>query len=80
MAQRRGGYQGTFERCNRPGCGCIASKWSVYSWRMLCNNCLSIERAAALAQEQAKAEQDALEQDYADDYETRRDLRAGAVQ
>jgi hypothetical protein len=47
---------------------------------MLCNNCLSIERAAALAQEQAKAEQDALEQDYADDYETRRDLRSAAVQ
>ena len=41
-------------------------------------------KAASLAQEQAKAEQDALqdalEMDYADDYETRRDLRSAAVQ
>lgn len=44
MAQRRGGYQGSFERCGR--CKGIASKWSVYSDRMLCNSCLSFERAA----------------------------------
>ena len=75
MAQRRGGYQGTFNRCERPGCHVPAAKWSVYSDRMLCNSCLSFERAVALEREQA-----ALEDDSRDAYDTMRDLRAGAVQ
>ena len=85
MAQRRGGYQGSFNRCERPGCGCIAAKWSVYSDRMLCNSCLSFERAAYDAQ-QAQAQRDAaelegiLQAEYRDAYETRRDLCAGSVQ
>ncbi len=86
MAQRKGGYQGSFERCGR--CKGIASKWSVYSDRMLCNSCLSFERAAHEIQEarQAQAAADAaelegvLQAEYRDDYETRRDLCAGAVQ
>lgn len=86
MAQRRGGYQGSFERCGR--CGCIASKWSVYSYRMLCNSCLSFERAAYEVQEarQAQAAADAaelegvLQDEYRDDYETRRDVLDRAVQ
>ena len=89
MAQRRGGYQGSFERCGR--CGCIASKWSVYSYRMLCNSCLSFERAAYEVQEARQAAEleqaivleayhAGLEADYADERDTMRDLRAGAVQ
>ena len=86
MAQRRGGFQGSFERCGR--CGCIASKWSVYSYRMLCNSCLSFERAAYEVQEarQAQAAADAaelegvLQDEYRDDYETRRDVLDRAVQ
>ena len=75
MAQRKGGYQGTFNRCERTGCGCIAAKWSVYSDRMLCNNCLSFERAVALEREQA-----AMDADSRDAYETRRDALDMAVQ
>lgn len=66
----------------------IASKWSVYSDRMLCNSCLSFERGAYEIQEarQAQVAADAaelegvLQAEYRDDYETMRDLRAGAVQ
>lgn len=86
MAQRRGGYQGSFERCGR--CGCIASKWSVYSYRMLCNSCLSFERAAYEVQEarQAQAAADAaelasvLEAEYRDEMDTRRSACDWAVQ
>ena len=86
MAQRRGGYQGSFERSGR--CKGIASKWSVYSDRMLCNSCLSFERATYEIQEarQAQAAADAaelegvLQAEYRDERETMRDLRAGAVQ
>ena len=83
MAQRKGGYRGTFNRCERPGCQVPAAKWSVYSDRMLCNACLSFERTAYAAQQ---AERDAaelegvLQAEYRDDYATRRDLLAGAVQ
>ena len=109
MAQRKGGFRGTFNRCERPGCGVPAAKWSVYSDRMLCNSCLSFERTAALAQQperdaiaanvaQAAAEiaaanaqrarrnadaaelEAVLQAEYRDEYETRRDLTAGALQ
>ena len=85
MAQRRGGYQGSFERCGR--CGCIASKWSVYSDRMLCTSCLNFERDAYAAQEaQQQAQRDAaelasiLEAEYRDEMDTRRSACAWAVQ
>jgi recombinational DNA repair protein (RecF pathway) len=89
MAQRRGGYQGSFERCGR--CKGIASKWSVYSDRMLCNSCLSFERTAHEIQEARQATEleqaialeayhAGLEADYRDERETMRDLRQGAVQ
>ena len=106
MAQRKGNYRGTFNRCERPGCHVPAAKWSVYSDRMLCNACLSFEWAAYAAQEEHAAEVaivqpvyfpkqrhfetptglsdaaelEAMEADYADEYETRRDLLAGSLQ
>jgi len=84
MAQRKGGFRGTFNRCERPGCQVPAAKWSVYSDRMLCNSCLSFERTAYAAQEQAKADaaelEGVLQAEYRDAYETRRDLTAGALQ
>ena len=92
MAHRKGNYRGTFNRCERPGCHVPAAKWSVYSDRMLCNACLSFERAAYAEQEQPVAdamyaqagytedEVTAMEAEYADERGTVRDLRQGAVQ
>ena len=64
-------------RCQRPG-----AMFSPYSQQTVCTSCLAFERAAANLQAAVseQAELDAIEAEYADERETMRDLRAGAVQ
>ena len=79
MAGKSGwGYR--MPKCGR--CGKMGAMFSPYSQQTVCPACLAFERSAANLQAAVReqAEMDAMEADYRDAYETRRDALDMAVQ
>ncbi|MBK8113247.1 MAG: hypothetical protein IPK44_01360 [Candidatus Accumulibacter sp.] len=80
MARKSGGWGYRVSRCGR--CERPGAMFSPYSQQTVCPQCLAFERAAANLQAAVReqAELDAMEAEYADERETMRSLRQGAVQ